>query len=137
MQLDFVFKLFLLSLSCYGKRVGKMVNGYCEVYHDRCYIDIHFWRIFTEKDRRDLSFSVYIKLCCGSGNAQNDYSNNNYCPEYHFCRGLFVKVGVRTWYFFILLGISVLQIAFVRTPEFICRTTNKGILYLVVCQYLA
>lgn len=52
-------------------------------------------------------------------------------------RGLFVKVGVRTWYFFILLGISVLQIAFVRTPEFICRTTNKGILYLVVCQYLA
>lgn len=63
--------------------------------------------------------------------------NNNYCPEYHFCRGLFVKVGVRTWYFFILLGISVLQIAFVRTPEFICRTTNKGILYLVVCQYLA
>lgn len=55
----------------------------------------------------------------------------------HFCRGLFVKVGVRTWYFFILLGISVLQIVFVRTPEFICRTTNKGILYLVVCQYLA
>ena len=58
-------------------------------------------------------------------------------PSHIAARGLFVKVGVRTWYLFILLGISVLQIAFVRTPEFICRTTNKGILYLVVCQYLA
>ena len=25
-----------------------MVNGYCEVYHDRCYIDIHFWE-FSQK----------------------------------------------------------------------------------------
>ena len=26
-----------------------MVNGYCEVYHDRSYIDIHFWRVLAKK----------------------------------------------------------------------------------------
>ena len=25
-----------------------MVNGYSEVYHDRSYIDIHFWRVLAE-----------------------------------------------------------------------------------------
>ena len=45
----FAFRIFSLTLSCYEERVGKMVNGYCEVYHDRSYIDIHFWRVLAKK----------------------------------------------------------------------------------------
>ena len=44
----FAFWIFSLTLSCNEERIGEMVNGYCEVYHDRSYIDIHFWRVLAE-----------------------------------------------------------------------------------------
>lgn len=52
------------------------------------------------------------------------------------CPGIRDSREVRTLCFSILLKISILYITLVRTPEFICRSTNRRLLYLLVCQYL-
>ena len=51
------------------------------------------------------------------------------------CPGIRDSHEVRTLCFSILLKISILYITLVRTPEFICRSTNRRLLYIVVCQY--
>lgn len=114
-----------------------MVNGYCEVYHDRGYLTSIFGEFSQKRTGETCPFLFTLSYAVAAAMHKMIIPIITIARNIISARGLFVKVGVRTWYFFILLGISVLQIAFVRTPEFICRTTNKGILYLVVCQYLA
>ena len=47
-----------------------MVNGYCEVYHDRSYIDIHFWGVLTEMGNLDCCLYFGLGLVPFTGQEQ-------------------------------------------------------------------
>ena len=84
-----------------------MVNGYCGVYHDRSYIDIHFWRVLTEMGnlcRRCIDCCLYFGLggCTSYGTRTRiKRRSNNGCISnvrfgYHYrqcCRYLLLETG--------------------------------------------
>lgn len=60
-----VFGIISVSLCRYEERIGKMADGYSEIYHDCCYIDIHFWRVLAEMGylrRRCIDCGLYFRL---------------------------------------------------------------------------